>query len=217
MAKRKPVRRRRLSPKAQKKRVDRELKHREAARKRGLLDLALHMPIVAFKPGSLLREAVRIWWSPSRRIDRLTEAVRAGWGIEMDKLAPDAARFARRVMRSGKASSKAKATRAKVRLRLIYPLTEPRSKVVTIDRRFPGEVLGLCHDFYQQLYAEDEQYGGKPMSTNQPNGPLPLNRRAGPLIWGHDLSDLVFRGVVFKPLRKNKDGVVGEFMFEIDS
>ncbi len=201
-----------------------DLKAHEQARKEGRLDTDLHMPVLAFAPGSAIREATRIWWSPfGEKIDKLTKDVRPGWALETDKLDPEGAKFAQKVFRHGRKGKKslkpiAKAKpRVKVRLTLDYPLSEPRSTITTIDRRYPGEVFGLCHDFYQKLYAEDEKLGGKSMAANKPDDPLPLNRRRGPLIWGHDLHDLVFQGILYTPVRKNKDGVEGEFRFSIGS
>jgi hypothetical protein len=200
------------------------IKAHEQARKEGRLDTDLHMPVLAFAPGSAIREAARIWWSPfGEKIDKLTKDVRPGWVLETDKLDPVGAKFVQKVFRRWRKKGKqirplAKAKpRVKVRLTLDYPLSEPRSMIATIDRRYPGEVFGLCHDFYQKLYAEDAELGGKSMTSNSPDDPLPLNRRRGPLIWGHDLHDLVFEGVLYTPVRKNKDGVEGEFRFSIGS
>jgi hypothetical protein len=104
----------------------------------------------------------------------------------------------------------------RVRIDLHYPLREKRSKVVVLDRRYPGEIFGLAHDFYRELYAEDERRGGKAGPMNGGKGPL-VNRGAGPLIWGHDIADLVFEGVHYTLLKKNLGGIEGAFTFEIGS
>jgi len=108
---------------------------------------------------------------------------------------------------------------AKVVITLDYPLTEARTKVVTIDRRYPGAIFGLVHDFYRELYAEDEKLGGKPGPMNGGKGPL-LNRGSGPLVWGHDLGDLGFERCCYRKLSKKEAkelGAEGEFKFWIGS
>lgn len=105
---------------------------------------------------------------------------------------------------------------AKVRIVLDYPLYKQVTKIVTIDRRFPGEILGLTHDFYKEIYKSDDAQGGK-SSTENKSGPLKYNRSFGPLVWGHDIEDLVFESVMYHTLSKNKEGVEGEFTFCIGS
>jgi hypothetical protein len=96
----------------------------------------------------------------------------------------------------------AKPAPVKVLITLSYPLTERRSKLVTIDRRYPGEIFALTHDFYRELYAEDEREGGTAGPMNGGKGPL-LNRGRGPLVWGHDLGDLVFERCEYRALPKS--------------
>lgn len=105
----------------------------------------------------------------------------------------------------------------KVVILLNYPLTAPQRKVVTIDRRYPGAIFGLCHDFYQELYVRDEQRGGKAGPAN--GGPM-LNRGFGPLVWGHDLGDLGFESCRYRKFSAadaKKYGAEGEFTFGIGS
>ena len=107
----------------------------------------------------------------------------------------------------------------KVVVRLDYPLSEPQEKVVSIDRRYPGEVFALAHDFYRELYAQDEADGGKPGPMNGGRGPL-LNRGRGPLVWGHDLGDLVFESCQYRRLpakESERIGAEGVFTFGIGS
>jgi hypothetical protein len=135
-----------------------------------------------------------------------------------------------------------KAAPVKVRIVLNYPLTDVMSKTVTIDRRYPGEIFALAHDFYRQIYREDEKRGGKAGPMNGGAGPL-MNRGKGPLVWGHDIGDLVFEcchyfelpkkgpfsektSKAFKEARisdrmslpgRETDGAEGIFMFSIGS
>ena len=107
----------------------------------------------------------------------------------------------------------------KVLITLTYPLCEKRSKVVTIDRRYPGEIFALTHDFYRELYAEDERSGGKAGPMSGSGGPL-LNRGRGPLVWGHDLGDLVLESCqyrAFDKARARQVGAEGEFTFGVGS
>jgi hypothetical protein len=127
----------------------------------------------------------------------------------------DRARGARRVVPQRRASARPAPVR--VAIVLTYPLTETRRTVVTIDRRYPGEVFAHAHDFYRALYAEDGWRGGVA-------GPAPgsgmLNRGRGPLVWGHDLGDLSFEGCTYRkyPKQTAKEiGAEGEFRFQVGS
>lgn len=105
----------------------------------------------------------------------------------------------------------------KVVILLNYPLTAPQRKVVIIDRKYPGAIFGLTHDFYRELYAADEETGGKAGPAN--GGPM-LNRGFGPLVWGHDLGDLGFESCryrKFSPADAKKYGAEGEFSFGLGS
>ena len=107
----------------------------------------------------------------------------------------------------------------KVVITLGYPLSEERQKVVTIDRKYPGAIFGLAHDFYRELYAEDEKRGGEPGPMKRGQGPL-LNRGRGPLVWGHDLGDLSFGRCEYRAFDKKTAralGAEGEFTFGVDS
>lgn len=113
----------------------------------------------------------------------------------------------------------AKRAPVKVRIALNYPLSETRTKIVVIDRRYPGEIFALTHDFYRELYAEDEKSGGEAGPMNGGQGPL-LNRGRGPLVWGHDLGDLCFESCRYKAFDKGmakRTGAEGEFTFGIGS
>jgi hypothetical protein len=113
----------------------------------------------------------------------------------------------------------AKRAPVKVLITLTYPLAERRSKLVTIDRRYPGEIFALTHDFYRELYTEDEKRGGEAGPMRGGRGPI-LNRGRDPLVWGHDLGDLVFEGCHYRALDRataERTGAEGEFTFSIGS
>ena len=107
----------------------------------------------------------------------------------------------------------------RVLVTLDYPLTEVQQRVFTIDRKYPGAIFGLAHDFYRELYAEDERDGGEAGPMNGGRGPI-LNRGRGPLVWGHDLGDLGFEGCRYRKLSAadaKRTGAEGEFTFSIGS
>ena len=188
-----------------------------------------------------LREAFRVWWHPFRgmgddfdklcghavyvpvdvktkgrtvtgRMKRVRKAtVVSGESLMLDKLDPSRVPLMRRRMRGANMIK----TRCpvKVRLTIDYPVTEKQTKVVKIDRRYPGEIFALLHDFYREIYAEDERRGGKPGPMND----RCLNRGGGPLVWGHDIGDLCVETVHYKALKKDPDGAEGEFTFGIGS
>jgi hypothetical protein len=197
-----------------------------------------------------LREAFRIWWhpydmgadfdaltgrdgvvirtKPTKRggrgtIKRIPAAhpVMGGDQIERRKLDPGYYRRIERVL--GKRRKRDLPSRRKAPVNVVitlnYPLAKPCSKIVTIDRRYPGEIFALTHDFYRELYAEDEKGGGK-AGPSGGKGPM-LNRGFGPLVWGHDLGDLVFESCEYrafdKKMVKYPLNTEGEFTFGIGS
>lgn len=164
-----------------------------------------------------------------RRVTRLGPTITAGFILRRRELDPEyhrnIAKFMRRLPRRGKKTRRKRAASAKemiaaVVIALDYPLARRHTKVVTIDRRYPGAIFALAHDFYRELYAEDEKLGGKAGPMNGGKGPL-LNRGRGPLIWGHDLGDLAFEGCTYRKFTaaesKKHGGAEGEFTFDIGS
>lgn len=205
--------------------------------------VAVDTPQVIDLGDPTLREAFRLWWHPydmGPDFDDLTgrsdRELMRGDQIVRHRLDPG---YYRRIMRAfrrpifavnPKTDRKVKvklrkprpapsrrAAPVKVVIRLDYPLRSPQSKVVTIDRKYPGEIFALTHDFYRELYAHDVKRGGKEGPAN--GGPM-LNRGFGPMVWGHDMGDLAFESCryrKFSPADAKKHGAEGVFTFGIGS
>ena len=104
-----------------------------------------------------------------------------------------------------------------VHVELHYPLTES----VPVEERtmtFPATcLLDVCRQVrarYEHLYAEDRKLGGKTADETKAEDPTwrLMNRKTGPWIWGHDMSDLVLEGVELRwqsPTRCTIDLLVG--------
>jgi len=211
--------------------------------RRRLHSVSVDTPQVMDFGDPTLREAFRVWWHPydmGNDFDELTgrndRSVARGDTIMRHKLDPAYYRriaramesaFGKRGARRSKTRGRAflastKRARVKVVITLTYPLTERQQKVVSIDRKYPGEIFALAHDFYRELYAQDEKDGGKPgPSGNGKNGkPVFLNRSFGPVVWGHDLGDLAFESCQYRAFDKKRAkqlGAEGEFTFGIGS
>ena len=187
-----------------------------------------------------LREAFRVWWHPFRGMgedfDKLCghavfkpfkvkdgktglhgmkrvrkATVVSGESLMLDKLDPNRVPLMRRRMRG--ANMIKKRCPVKVKITIDYPVTEKQTKIVTLDRRYPGEVFAMLHDFYREIYEKDEWLGGKPGPMND----RCLNRGGGPIVWGHDIGDLCVETVHYKALKKDPDGAEGVFTFGIGS
>ena len=205
--------------------------------------VAVDTPQVIDLGDPTLREAFRLWWHPydmGPDFDELTgrsdrEFMR-GDQIVRHKLDPGYYRRIKRAFRgpifavNPKTGRKVKVKLRKPRpmpsrrvapvkvvIRLDYPLRSPQSKVVTIDRKYPGEIFALTHDFYRELYAQDVKGGGK--EGPAAGGPM-LNRGFGPMVWGHDMGDLAFGSCHYRKFSladAKKYGAEGEFTFGIGS
>jgi hypothetical protein len=74
-----------------------------------------------------------------------------------------------------------------------------RKRTVMITR--PGEALAQAALMYKKLYAADAKLGGltaEETTKRHPGRAFPLNRGFGPYIWGHDIGDLVFEGMIVR-------------------
>ena len=162
------------------------------------------------------------------------DEVMSGASLEFDKLEPlHKKRMAAAIRRFNKRKAPASVQKrkslvryapkrgkcpVKVKLVIDYPVTTPQITIVTLDRRYPGEIFAHLHDFYRAIYAEDEHRGGKPGPANRTGfSKYLLNRGSGPLIWGHDIADLMVEAVHYYATPKDKDGAEGVFRFWIGS
>lgn len=205
-----------------------------------LLDLVAH--VANFCKGSVLRDAYATFWMARDNdfSDALTgkTSPKPGWHPRgptpawvkaLRRAAPAKAHTCEAYGKNRPARRKLKPEpegpkTVKVRIRLTYPLNEPHTRVVTIHTDRPGEVFGHAADLYLDIYKQDaKQGGGAHVCDNAPpgsKGSMLMNRDFGPLVWGHDLQDLVFEGIHFRNFRKtekNTDGCVGEVSFDIGS
>ena len=190
---------------------------------RRVMDMAIHPSPALLSPGRPLREAFAVHWHGylhDSDLARRTRGVVSAWARLLEE-----SRRAHRHPGPCKAHDpdrkdlRAARRDIKVRIVLTYPLFEPRARVVSLDLARVGEVFGLAADFYRDLYAEDARRGGGKHVYDLPFTQSALvNRAAGPLVWGHDLEDLVFEGIKWTPYkRKDRDGAVGEFTFVMGS
>lgn len=85
---------------------------------------------------------------------------------------------------------------------LSYPLTEAVPEGVR-GRNFQARtVLDVCREvrsMYEAIYAEDARLGGLTAEQTREADPSwrLLNRKEGPWIWGHDMSDLAIEFIEF--------------------
>lgn len=205
--------------------VDRERKSMRARRGGAPMSLDVIAHVACVGPGSPLREALAVYWFPTRgagaqELMELANLVVPAWVLSLNEAAPfrraGVAERAAGGPADPRTSDRAPAT---VRIVLDYPLQEEFTRAVEIDLRRPGEVFGLAADLYRELYAEDERRGGGAHMDEIVPGSKLMNRASGPLVWGHDIRDLVFEGAHFRRLEASKDpdGCVGEFRFAIGS
>jgi len=160
-------------------------------------------PVVAFYKGSTIRETYAQWWSPHYDSD-LSDFLFA--------LCPRSSRFNSvpegyddAFQHGGgepmKSAWKVKVGRTvKLSLVLTYPLHTRHERSVTVTTKRFGEVFGAAHDFYADIYRRDNkawlrQHGKKVAPRAAANL---LNRASGLLVWGHDMSDLVFESLHFE-------------------
>jgi hypothetical protein len=85
-----------------------------------------------------------------------------------------------------------------------------KTKTIRMKRPRPGQALVAAAEMYRKLYELDEELGGEPATTKRAlaarqrriaaarkkpgnkRRTFLVNRGFGPLIWGHDIGDLVF-------------------------
>jgi hypothetical protein len=167
-----------------------------------------HPPVVAFWKGSVIREAYAKWWQPEYHSDlsdflwaigprgsSTPEGLDETFMREQKFRHPSAIRHQRKVV-PGKT--------IKVRIVLDYPLREKQERVVEVSTKRFGEIFGIAHDMYRDVYKRDaaawKKKGHKapPIIGKTKGGVTLLNRRESALVWGHDMGDLAFESMHFE-------------------
>lgn len=88
----------------------------------------------------------------------------------------------------------------KVRIVLSYPLHHEWEYIATIPATEFGSVFEIGYQMYKHIYALDDSAWSKSGHDEVPRvAPHMANRARGEYVWGHDMSDLVFEGLMFKP------------------
>lgn len=175
-------------------------------------------PVVAFRKGSSIREAFAKWWQPDLYSDLyyLLDAIcprTAPAGIDEA--------FGGEKMRQKWKPKPGKTVL--VNIRLDYPLREVWERPFKVSTKRIGEVFGLAHDLYRQIYLLDDAEWLKNGHKQAPivgKKTLPggqkvdlLNRQGGSHVWGHDITDLVFESFCFEPSPKAQEFLEAHRMF----
>jgi hypothetical protein len=88
----------------------------------------------------------------------------------------------------------------KVRIVLTYPLHQEWEHIVTISASEFGSVFEIGYQMYKHIYALDDAAWRSEGQNKAPRcAPHMSNRARGKYIWGHDMSDLVYEGLMFRP------------------
>lgn len=161
-------------------------------------------PVVAFRRDSSIREAFAQWWAPElgSDLDRLLRAISPRTAPEgIDKA------FGGEQMRQKWKAKPGKMVCLKIVLD--YPLREPYERCFQVSTKRIGDVFGLAHDLYREVYAFDDADWARKGHKQAPiigKKKLPsgrkvnlLNRQGGAHVWGHDITDLAFEGLYFEP------------------
>lgn len=94
------------------------------------------------------------------------------------------------------------------RIVLDYPLNEAFVADIEFNSDELGCIFEAAYEMYCQIYALDDSHWqsegwqdkAPSISNLNPEGPKIANRARGKYIWGHDMSDLFFEGVRFRPV-----------------
>lgn len=87
-----------------------------------------------------------------------------------------------------------------VRVLLNYPLHRIWGATVQIDAAKFGAVFAIAYDMYSRIYVLDDGEWLKAGHESAPRAhPMMANRQRGEHVWGHDLCDLSFEGLLFSP------------------
>lgn len=169
-----------------------------------------HPPVVGFRRGSAMRAVYEQFWQPEVSVE--SDSAPGMMSNERSKLwlalrdirpaycrelwpAPD--------LDGGPPPKK------KAKVIIDYPLHQPMEREVMLDLSRPGEIFGVAFDMYEAAYDADDAGGGGARIPGM------QNRAPGPMVWGHDIDDLVFEHVLWKP--EDDPDSIGTFRFGIGS
>lgn len=174
-------------------------------------------PVVAFYKGSQLRETYAQWWSPDWNSD-LADVLHAigPRGSSTPEGYEDC--FGRGRVRKDWKRPAAKTINVAVEIGAY--LSEKQSRVIRVSSKRFGDVFGVAHDLYADVYKRDDAEWRKAGKKQAPTvgeqareaikaGTVTkkeagfavglVNRARGRLVWGHEMGDLVFEGLHFSP------------------
>jgi hypothetical protein len=143
------------------------------------------MRVSAFHEGAIIREAAAQYWAPDPGGNSL-------WDI------------AEGVIPQGFLESYGREDEhdymVRVRIVLSYPLNDVHAIEVELQPSRLGEIFSIAHDLYDWIYKLDDKAWKNSGHDDAPQiHPKILNRARGKYVWGHDMGDLVFEGVMFVP------------------
>lgn len=174
-------------------------------------------PVVAFYKGSKLREVYAQWWSPHWNSD-LADVLHATGprGSSTPEGLEDC--FGRGRVRKDWKRPPGKTINVAVEISAY--LSEKQSRVVQVSSKRFGDVFGIAHDLYADVYKRDDAEWRKVGKKKAPtageqwqeaidDGKVSkkeagfrtglVNRARGRLVWGHEMGDLAFEGLCFAP------------------
>jgi len=150
-------------------------------------------PVVAFVPGSAIRETFADYFPPFPPYQG-RESAYGSFVISRRMPAPFCWKL-------GFRDDEPPAV-VPVRVSLDYPLTPEgkkiASRIVQMRPNAIGEAFGVAYDIYKDIYEADTVLGG--------GGRLEegvLNRGRGTYVWGHDMADLVFESFYLKLVQRH--------------
>lgn len=159
--------------------------------------------VVAFRGGSSIRKTFAQWWEPDGGdLGHLLFSVgRPGAKDGIDEA------FGGETLRDKWKPKPGKLLRLEILLD--YPLRTPLRRTFEVSTKRFGEVFGLAHDLYREVYAADDAHWKQHGHAQAPiigKKKLPsgrqvnlLNRQGGAYVWGHDIVDLAFEALLFQP------------------
>lgn len=191
-------------------------------------------PVEAFSPGSAIRETFALWWTAEMSTpEAAARPVEVGSMIRVGGRHTDPydlkelfkiLRRKHRVRPEGPRllwpdDKSEEPPVMKVNVRITYPLHQPKERDFDIKLSRIGDVFGFAYDLYREVYDTEDAMREKgtpaPRVGERGGHPKCMNRASGPLVWGHDMGDLIFESLHFAP--SDKEGHLGFVEFGIGS